>query len=72
MKQVELNDMLRIVVDAFGHLLDSPSWLRLHGPLCCWLLITYRYPNSGNCPQLKETALLKSLLLVPGAAIYDD
>lgn len=67
MKQVELNDMGGIVVDAFGHLLDALSGLRLHDSLCCWLLVTYitGASSSGNCPQLKETALLKSLF--PGS-----
>ena len=69
MKQVELNDVGRIVMDAFGHLLDSPSWLRLHGPLCCWLLITYRciqlweLPSAeGNC--LAQVSALQFLLLL--------
>ena len=69
MKQVELNDVGRIVVDAFGHLLDSPSWLRLHGPLCCWMLITYRciqlweLPSAeGNC--LAQVSALQFLLLL--------
>lgn len=61
MKQVELNDMGRIVVDAFGHLLDAPSWLRLHDPLCCGCWLLTGASSSENCPQLKETALLKSL-----------
>jgi len=73
MKQVVLNDAGRIVVDAFGHLLDSPSWLRLPGPLCYWLLITYRCTQLWELPSAEGNCLAQvSAPQFLGAAIYHD
>ena len=73
MKQVELNDMGGIVADAFGHLLDALSGLRLHDPLCCWGLVTYRCLQLWELPSAEGNCLAQvSVPQFLGAAIYDD